>query len=139
MLDGVVAAALEHVERAGHVAAHVGVRFLQRVAHARLCREVNDARKFLARKERTHRIVVREVQLLEAEVGLCGEPREPCLLQRDVIVLVEIVQTHHLVAAGQQLVRGVRPNESRRTGHQYLHRRPSTALAGNTCLMSYTT
>ena len=43
MFDVVIAAALEYVQRADDVAVDVRMRILQRIAHARLCREMYNA------------------------------------------------------------------------------------------------
>ena len=79
MLDAVVPAALEHVECTGDVAADVGVRLLERIAHAGLGGQVHHARETLAREQRAHRRLVRDVELLEAEsaAAAAGAPGAP--------------------------------------------------------------
>jgi hypothetical protein len=58
--------------------------------------------------------------------------REARLLERYVVVLVEVVETDNLVTARQQALRRVRADESGGAGHENLHKHPSTAAAGNT-------
>ena len=43
MLDAVVAAALEDMQEAGEICIDVAVRVVERVAHPRLCREMDHA------------------------------------------------------------------------------------------------
>ena len=139
VLDAVVAAAFQHVEGAGDVAAHVGVWVLERMAHAGLRREVHHALKFLAREERGHGRLVGEVELHEAKLRLHREAREARLLERNVVVLIQVIETDHLVTAREQPLGRVRADEAGGAGQENFHRRPSTAAAGNTCLMSYST
>src|SRR5213082_2951761 len=79
------------------------------------------------------------ILLHEAKLRLRREAREARLLERDVVVLVEVVEAHHLVTARQQALGRVRADESGGAGDEDFHRRPSTAAAEKTCLMSYST
>ncbi len=132
-----VAAAFQHVQRAGQVAVGVGVRILDRVAHARLRREVHDAPDAPIREQRIHRLAVREVDPLEPELFLRPQPREPRLLERRVVVRIEVVEADHLVAAREQLPGHVVADEARRAGDEYPHQsRPSACSRSNRYLMS---
>ena len=77
-----------------------------RVTHAGLRAEVDDAREFLASRtappcpSRSARS-----SLTKLEASDCLRGGEPRLLQRDVVVLVEIVEPDDLVAALQQQLR----------------------------------
>ena len=101
MLDAVVPAALEHVQRAVDVAPHVGVRILQRIAHAGLRGEMHHARELLAREQRRNRRGIGEIELHEAETRV-REALQARLLERHVVVVVEIVEADDLVARLQQ-------------------------------------
>ena len=126
MLDAVVTAALQHVQRAGQVAVGVGVRVLDRVAHARLRREVHDALERALREQRLHGRAVGEVDPLEPESLLRLEPREAGLLERGVVVRVEVVEADDLVAARQQPFGDVVADEARGAGDEHPHQsRPS--------------
>ena len=61
MLYVVVATALENVQETDNVAIDIGVRILDRVAHARLCGEVNDLVELLFGKQRFHRLAIGEI------------------------------------------------------------------------------
>ena len=80
--------------------------------------------------------MIGKVQLHEAKARILLQALEPRHLQRDVVVVVEVVEPDHFVAARKQLPRGMKADESRGAGDQNLHRRPSTSAAGKTCLMS---
>ena len=114
-------AAFEDVREADDVAVDVGKRILQRVAHAGLRREVNHALELLAREQLRHPRPVGEIQLDEAEVRPLPQLREPRLLQRDVVVVVEVVEPDDFVAALQQELRGVEADEAGRAGDEKFH------------------
>ena len=80
MLDPLMTAALEDIQRAGDVALHVGVRRLDRVAHARLRAKMHHTLEFLLRKAARHAGCVRKVELHEAKARLLLQQREARLL-----------------------------------------------------------
>ena len=126
VLDAVVTAALQHVQRARQVAVGVGVRVLDRVAHAGLRREVHDAADRGACEQRFHRRAVGEVDAREAESLARREAREARLLERRVVVRVQVVEADDLVAAREQPLADVVADEARRAGHENAHQsRPS--------------
>ena len=66
MLHLVVAACLENIEEADHVALHVGIRVRDGVAHAGLCREVHHLVKLFCGKELVDRFLVDKVHAHKA-------------------------------------------------------------------------
>src|SRR4029077_8115270 len=68
-----------------------------------------------------------------------SQAREPRLLERHVVVRIEVVEPDDFVPAREQALRRVRADEAGGPCDQDLHRRPSTAVAGNTCFTSYST
>ena len=139
MLDCVVAAPFQDIERAGDVAPDVGVRRFQRIAHAGLRGQVHYTRELLLCEQLAHRLIVGEIELDEAERRQLLQLRQPRLLQRDVVVVVEVVEADDLMPAGKQAPGGVKSDEPGGACQQIFHRRPSVCAAGNTCLMSYST
>src|SRR4051794_5063763 len=112
MLDAVVAAAFEHSQRALNIAVDVRERRLDAVANAGLRAEMNDASELLRCEQLCHRFAIGEIELDELEVLASAEDLEPSVLQRDVVVLIEVVETDHLVAALEQCPRRMKTNES---------------------------
>ena len=109
MLDARVAAALEDVERAGHVARDVGVRVFDRIAHSRLRGEVHDALELLAREERRDAdFESARSSFTKRKLACLREALEARLLQCDVVIFVQVVEADDLVAPLEQALRGVR-------------------------------
>ena len=127
MPDLVVAATLEHVQRAGDIARHIGVRILERVAHAGLRREVHHSIEFLALEEVRHAAVVGEVELDDAEARQRLEAREAGALEVDVVVVVEVVEPHDLIAARDEALRDMRADEPGGARDEDLHARLTVA------------
>src|SRR5580704_14153972 len=136
MLHPLMPTALENVERAGDVALHVGMRCLDRIAHARLSPKMHHTLEFFLCEAARHTCGVRAIKLNEAKARLLLKQSEACLLQGDVVVVIEIVEANDLVAALEQTPRRMKTDEARGSGDQDLHRRPSTSAAGNTLLIS---
>ena len=97
-----MAAGLEHVHETDDVAVDVGVGVLQRVAHAGLRGQVDDAlgRELAERGVQRRAILQRRPH--EPEAGVRQQPVQPRLFQPGVVVAVEVVVSEHFVAALEQ-------------------------------------
>ena len=115
-------AAFENVDEARQVAVDIGVRVRERIPDARLRGEVHDARRPVLAKHGGHRRVVGEIELEELETRHSDQLLESRLLEADVVVVVDDVETDHLVAAVQQATRDVEPDESGGAGDKNFHR-----------------
>jgi hypothetical protein len=113
MLSAGVPAPLEDVEKANDIAVDVHMRILERVAHAGLGREMDDALRPFALEELCHSPSVGNVELDEPETGLRCKLRQPGLLQGNIVVVVEIVQPENVVAANEEPLRDMHSDESR--------------------------
>lgn len=103
MLHLGVAAALQNVGKAHHIAFNVRMRVLQRIAHARLRRQMNDSVKLLTGKQTGDAITIRHIELHKGEVFARREATEAAVFEIDIVVIVEVVKPHDLVAARQKL------------------------------------
>jgi hypothetical protein len=115
-------AALEHIGEAHQVRLNVRSGILQRVAHAGLRGEVQDAVRLLlvvyARKRRG----VGDIELTEAELRL-RELRQPILLQPNRVVIIQVVDADHVVAARKQSLGAMHADEAGDSGDEDLHSR----------------
>src|SRR5688572_10668992 len=98
VLDAVVPAAFEHGHRSLDVAIDVGERSLNAVPHAGLRTEVDDSLNFLGGEQLGHSVAIGEIKLHELESLKAFQNVETRVLQRDVVILVEIVEPDDLVA-----------------------------------------
>ena len=60
---------------------------------------------------------VLQVDFSEAEPGLGFQQRQSRFFQVDIVVVVQVVQTHHGIAACQQFVAGVKADKTCGTGY----------------------
>src|SRR6266480_4622485 len=115
MLDAGAPAAFENVQKTDDVAIDVRVGILERIAHAGLSRQMNDAIGRFALEDIFHSSLVGNVDLDEAETVALNQPLQSRLLQGNVVVVVEVVQPPNTVAAREQSLRDMHPDESRRS------------------------
>ena len=136
VFDRVCAARFENVEKADNVCVNVGLRVGQTVTHSRLRREVTDAIELFGGKEPVDRLFVGKIEL-DKTVVFVGfalhkfavfdrarvNPalRQPPKFDANVVVIVDIVQPHDLIAAPEKPLRRVKTDKPRRPRYQNFH------------------
>ena len=104
--------ALEHGQEADHIGVDVALRVLDAVADAGLGPEVDDAARRMLGEQRPHAVAVGEVEGVVDVVRLRLEPLEPGVFECRVVVVVEVVDADHRLAARQQALGGVEADEA---------------------------
>ena len=102
VLDAVVPASLEDVQEALRLASTYACGLDERVAHARLGREVDHALRLRLGEEAAHAVGVGDVEALEAKAARAAQEIEPRFLQPRVVVVVDVVDADDVVAAVEQ-------------------------------------
>ena len=112
-------ATLEHIAESDQVGVDVFLGMRHGVPHARLSGEVHHHLERAALEGPCGRLAIGELDPLEAEAGSPVEPGEPRLLERHVVVVVQVVKAEHLVAAREEPVAKRRADEPRSTGDEH--------------------
>ena len=110
-----MAATFQDVHKAQDVAIYIGVRILQGITHTRLGGKVNDAVELFSSKQPRDTLPVDHVHLDKTKARVRREPIEATFFQGDIVIVIEIVQPHDLVAARQQAQCGAHANEAGRS------------------------
>ena len=113
-----VPAAFEHVEEAGDVGIDVVVRRREGVADAGLGGEMDHMGEAEFRKQRRHAVAVLEVELAETECIEAGELGEARLLERGIVIGIEVVDADHGAPARREALGDVEADESGGAGDQ---------------------
>ena len=113
--------AFEYVQKAGDVCIDVGLRILQRVSDARLRGEMHDAIGTLALEDVPESALIGIVDCFVLKPVATNQSGKARSLQRDIVVVVQIVDADNRVAAREQLRRDVRADESGASGDEHLH------------------
>src|SRR5262245_52106601 len=92
MLAAMMATAFQDVGEPLQVGVDIGMRVLQRVAHAGLRREVDDTRKAVLGKQLCYTGAVSEVQLDETEALELRQLCAPGLFQRRIVVGIQVIE-----------------------------------------------
>lgn len=130
VLHAVVAAGFEHVAKADEVALDVGLRVGERVAHAGLRGQVNDALGLLSSKDGHQACCVCHVGFDEAELLPGAQLLQPGFFEGGIVVVVEVVQANDFVAACQQYECCVHANKAGRTCEEDFHSVAAIEIAG---------
>jgi hypothetical protein len=123
VLDLAVATAFQDVHEADQVALHIGLGIDQRVAHAGLGGQVDDLVELLFGKELLHAFVVRHVHFHETEVLVGRQAGQAVVLELDFVIVIEVVETNHLIASCQQELAGVHADKTGCAGNENFHGR----------------
>ena len=121
VLDLVVTATLQDVQRADQVAVGICMGVLDGIAHARLRGQVHHALEARLCKQRVDAGSVGQVQPAEREVVVVPQDLEPRFLQRRVVVVVQVIEPDDLVATVEQAAGRVEADEAGGAGDQNFH------------------
>src|ERR1700722_9170754 len=122
MLAAVASAAFEHLGEADQVRIDIGRRILQRVTHARLRRQMDDARELPVGEQPRHSRAVGKIEPDETEVRKGRQMRQADGLERDVVIIVEIVEANDIESVPQQAFSDVKTDKPGGADHKELVR-----------------
>jgi hypothetical protein len=114
----VLARGLEQVDEADQVAVDVRARIFERVTHAGLRGQVDDAARPVAGEQRVQCGRVRQIGLHLGEALAGAQAHHPVALELRIVVVVEIVEPDHGLAAGEQRGAHRLPDEPGAAGHK---------------------
>ena len=107
------AAQLQHHQMTHDIRLDIGIGIDQRIAHARLRRQMHDPGDFGKRLgQRQNGAMVGDIELSKDKRLVSLQPRQARLLERDVVIVVEIVYAQHRVNARQQRFGHLRPDKA---------------------------
>ena len=121
MLHLMMAAAFENINEADQIAINVSVRILDRIANASLRSEMDDFVEAFFGKQFLHPGTVGHIKFDKAEAGQGSQAFEAVFLERNLVVIVEIVEADNLIAACQQAQRGGHADKAGSAGNKYFH------------------
>ena len=113
----------EDVNMAGKVCADIGAGVVERIAHARLGREMGDAVERHSRERCAKCGVVADVNAVDRQLVAADslELCNPSVLERDRIIVVEIVDADHALTAREQGRGDVHADKTGGTGNENRH------------------
>jgi hypothetical protein len=99
------------------------VRIFDRIAHPGLCTQMDDMVEAVLGERSGERRHIGKIDLFEAEAvtARVDQPRQPVALQLHRIIVVEIVDADHVVAARQQLQAKRHADEAGSSGDENFH------------------
>gem|GEM_PF-3844699 len=119
MLNFVMPASLEDVDEANQVGVNVGMGVFNGVANPGLRRQVDDARRCELAEGFRHFLTVGDVLADFGKPVPGGQPRKSCLLEGDIVIVVDVIDANDLIAPVQKLVRHMGPDEPGCSRYQY--------------------
>ena len=132
----ITATALQDIQKAHHVTLGVCVRILDRIAHTRLSRQIDHHLELLLGKQTLHSLALLQGHLHKAitivalalhhfvrfDLGLGNtRNRQTAKLHSSIVVVVQRIESHHLVATLNQALHQVKTDKTGRARHQNLH------------------
>ena len=114
MRDPGVTTTLEYVPERVEVVAHVGRRIDERIPHPGLRCEMHDAREGAVREKLRRLGGIGEIETLEGKLRSAPQLADSRLLERHVVVRLEVVDTHDDRTRIEERARGMHADEARR-------------------------
>ncbi|VXA81567.1 hypothetical protein AERO8C_120094 [Aeromonas veronii] len=121
VLDPVVTTPFQHRQHTGEVAVGIGERIVDGVTHPRLRPQMDHPLETMTGKESRHRFAICQIQPLEVKMGETGQLGQPRLFQTHLVVVVEVVDPHHLMTCGAQLAGHMKADKTGDAGDQIDH------------------
>ena len=114
---------LQHHQMTHHVGLHIGIRIHQRMPHPGLRRQMHDRRPdpHDPATSRPTASLSDTSSWWNAKPACATQPVQPRLLQPHIIIVVQVVQADHAVAARQQRLGDMVADEPGAAGDQDLH------------------
>ena len=113
-----MAAPFQDIAESDEIGVHIRGRVLQRVPHTRLRSQMNDQLRLHVREELRDSGAVRQIHRNKLEPLVGRQLIDPCLLQARVVVVVQVIEPDHFVAAFEQQFADEHADESGRAGDE---------------------
>src|SRR5205807_55205 len=107
-----VATTLQNMAEADKVALHIEGGVLNGVTYSGLGGEIDDGLRSPLGEELIHRVGIGNINPIESEGGMLEQLGQACLLEGDVVVAVEVIQSDNLLASREQSADQVEPDET---------------------------
>src|SRR5262245_60879625 len=122
MRDARATTAFEHVAESHNIGVDVLLGMVDRISDASLRSEMDDDLKAIRREQSRHRVAIDDVEAFERKALAAGQAREPRLLERHLVVVVQVIHADYCAAARKQTVRERSTDETGGPSDQYLQR-----------------
>jgi hypothetical protein len=126
-------AAFQHVDETDEVAVHVGMGVHEGIPHPRLGAQVDDRFEAMRLEQLLHPLPVGQIEAKEPERRDLLQLAETGLFEIHAVVVVEVVQTEHLIPPLQQGAGEMEPDETGRSGDEDAHAHPSEVVGCGWC------
>ena len=122
---------LEHREMPFEIAVLIGEGVFEAIANARLRGEMDDPADAVRFDQFADQPGARDVAVDQPEVEIVDEPRDARLLERDVVIVGEIVEPEHAFAAREEPFGHSMADKARGAGYQ------DGAVVGHAACLSF--
>ncbi len=116
VLNLVITAALEDVQKAGEIGIRVSVGVLDGVAHTRLGGHVTDALGLVGAKQLFHGLPVGNVLADFRKTAIVPQTIQPGFFQAGIVIVVHVIHANHVIAALKQAKGDVESDKAGGTG-----------------------
>lgn len=121
MLHLIVSAAFEHIGEANQIGIDVSVRIFQRIAHTGLRGKIDNHIEFFRCEQCSDARRIGQIELDEAEGRRWREAFEAIFFQRDIVIIIHVVDTDDALPAREQPQGKMMADESGDAGDEDFH------------------
>src|SRR5688572_5410750 len=117
MLDVVVTTGLQYVEEAMQITLEVGMRVRQRIPNTGLGSKVDNKIQWMRIKQFIQPLSIDQIDLMKSEIWNLLKLGKPGLFEPDIIVIIQIVDSHYCVSQTTQFFGEMKANKASGTGN----------------------
>ncbi len=133
VLDRAVTTSFKDIGETDQIAVDVGCRIDQRIAYPGLRSQVNHALRSFGSEKLTHDRAVGNIGFDKTQTRMPGQFAQPGAFQRDIVVVIEVVNSEHFITTLKQAATDLATNKTGHTGKENFHAQgiPFDAVPGS--------
>ncbi len=122
MLHLVVSAPFQNIQKSDNIGINVGLGIFNGITNASLSSQIDNMSELLRLEEIAHGLIILKIDVHMLEQRAFLQNGKTCLFEVDVVIVVEVVESHDFMPFRNQAAGQMKTNEAGCAGNKNLHK-----------------